>query len=259
MIPKIIFVTICTQRTGSKFLGSCLRAGADITALGEIFNPDSGQAFTYWNWVKVYGHNNTFNQISEELLDLFFEQIYIQFGPFHFDLMFNQVSAITPAWHNSPNHFIYDYLITRDFHVIHLKRDIYNSFLSTKLLELSGNAHSRNVIQDDENVEFISFSIDTDEFERYLISVYDWHQVTEKAFIAYNKCFTIFFDYLISNDGYLPADLIQFFSYSLKVFLEEYGDNVQVRVCKFGTSPKLNYQITNSDELHEIINKLTNE
>ncbi len=238
MPESTVVVNICSQRTGSKFFGSCLRAGADIVPLGEVFNPDAGQAFTFWSWLAVNGKNEFGNGISVRVLDRFFEALYTQFGPFYFDLMYNQMSAVTPSWTDGFGIFVLEYFKRKKFHVIHTERNPADIFVSLKKLSLTGVAHARagQSLVEAKNIDISLYSA---EFRDFRKNYYAWVGAVNQEFGDYDRFFNLSFDRLTSAGGRLPDDLVSFLSAAVRCSGPEYGDYVQVRDSVFGKAPRI--------------------
>lgn len=238
MTENSMIVNLCNQRTGSKFLGSCLRAGADVVPLGELFNPDSGQALTFWSWLEVSGRQAFGNRISVSMLDRFFEGLYTQFGPFYFDLMYNQMSALTPSWTDQFGLFILRYLRERKAHVIHTMRDPGDIFTSLKKLEKTGVAHARSGV---EQVDLASLEplLGSEDFRNFRENYFQWRDAVNQAFAGYERFFSLDFDHLVARGDYLPEDLLHFLSAAVRHAGQEYGDHVQIRGSMFGKAPQI--------------------
>lgn len=246
------FVTLCNQRSGSKFLGGCLRAGADVTALGEIFNPDIGQSLTFWSWLAEFGNDRKISQVTDTLLGQFMGALYTQFGPFHFDIMLNQISAITPPWHNSAIPFILDYLKNCGFYVIMIERSPLDTFISVKKLEITGVAHER---ESDKPHDIKQIYINPSEYENFLIDINNWNKLISSHFKNYDRFVKVTFDELVSNHGFLPDNINKFISDALFNMNNVYGTSVQTRKNVFGKSPLNQIIVSNFDELAVIEKK----
>jgi hypothetical protein len=257
MIPDFsAVVTISNQRCGSKFIGSCLRAGADLRALGEIFNPDPGQALTYWSWLasQIPTHATT-NRVSLELLDRFFESLYVQFGPFHFDLMYNQMSAISPPWHDRCSLFVLDYLRYRGIRPLHCVRSPLDVFKSLQRLRASGVAHASPHAASS-GPGALELSIDLVALRTFMENYWRWADAVDRAIADCAGAKKVTFEHVISADGYLPADVAGFFSDAVRVSGPEYGQHVQLRPSRFGTAPESGIRFSNAAEAEALYQEM---
>jgi hypothetical protein len=243
------FVTICSQRSGSKFLGSCFRAGSDIVALGEIFNPDLHDVLNFWTWLSNHTNNKAVNQVSNELLDKFMSDLYTQFGPFHFDLMYNQIMGVTPPWNDISEPYILNYLKSKGFYVIELHRNVTDLFISLEKLLLTNNAHAREAITIDSTDPMFSFDVNLSKYENFFVEINRWNILINKSFKNYDRVISLDFNELISNDGFLPDNLKNYISDALLSMNNVYGELIQCRKCTFGKSPANKVVIKNYLEL----------
>lgn len=230
-------VNICNQRTGSKFLGSCLRAGAALIPLGELFNPDAGSALTFWSWLAGRGSRFFGNGISRHSLDEFFGEIYRQVGPFYFDLMYNQISAIAPSWHDQFGFFILRYLRERGANIIHTERSPEDIYVSLARLAKTGIPHVRadstRIWAEDPKDE-----VNVSDMEHFKSNYLQWRDAVNRELSGYDRCFHLTFSHLISTNDFLPDDLISFISTACARIGPEYADFIQVRKTMYGRSPE---------------------
>jgi hypothetical protein len=257
MLPDFSAVaTISNQRCGSKFIGSCLRAGADFRPLGEIFNPDAGQALTYWSWLASQsGLAATTNKVSVALLDRFFDSVYVQFGPFHFDLMYNQLSAVCPPWHDHCSLFIVDYLRQRRIRLLHCLRSPLDVFLSLQRLRVSGVAHSSPRVSGSEHPG-AELTVDLAALRGFVENYWRWADTVGRQ-LAHDPCgMTVEFDELVSADGFLPPRVMAFFVNAIKASGPEYGQHMQLRRSLFGTAPDLGIRFSNGDDAAALYTQL---
>lgn len=241
-------VTISNQRCASKFIGSCLRAGADFRALGEIFNPDPGQALTYWTWLASRAPStDSTNRVSIGLLDEFFKSLYVQFGPIQFDLMYNQLSAICPPWHDSCSLFVLDYIRSRPIRPLHCVRSPLDVYLSLERLRVSGQAHASPRASGSGSAA-AELSIDLDALRSFITNYWQWSSTVDRAIAECPGAKTVEFKHVISNDGFLPPDLVAFFAEAIRNSGPEYGQHIQLRRSQFGRTGESDIRFCNVDE-----------
>jgi hypothetical protein len=256
----ISFVTICNQRSASKFISSCFAYGIDVIPLGEIFNPDNGQILSYWGWLQENGHDRKINQTTEATLDLFFAQIFERFGPFSFDLMYNQIPAICPAWSDSPNFFILDYFKNKGFNILNLTRNPLDIFISLKTLEKTNTPHQTSEIKTiclpEETSEFI---LNPMEFSQFHTRIRTWDSIINSFFTNYTKYLHIDYADIDFSTGILPDSINNFCSKILFEHMNKINEQsdkpmntVQLYPNWYGKSPLTNITIVNFDELNRI-------
>lgn len=224
-------VNVCHQRTGSKFFGACLKRGLDIVPLGEIFNPDGYEPLNFWIWLK--GTTRLENPvISEETLDLFFYDLYRQFGLSCFDLMYNQTTAITPKYNNECEPFIINYFKKRGFAIVHTVRDPFDVNVSIKLLEVSNIPHENH---SHNNINF-DLNISLPDTLKFVTNYFKWVNLINSCIDGYFNAYSLEFNELVSNNGFLPDALKKFLSEYSKTLSNHLGDNIQLLPALSGRS-----------------------
>lgn len=142
MADRKAIVILTHQRSGSKWLGHLIRDKFSIMHIGEIFSPDGDGLMDYRYYIEKIKFNDYLSSNKYNLLDIYFDKLHKYTGnALCFDLMFNQTDWISSGW-NSNNKFIYEYIASRNFIVIDLRRSDIDIFVSMKALELSEHAHS---------------------------------------------------------------------------------------------------------------------
>jgi hypothetical protein len=130
MEPKVL-VTIATQRSGTKFLGHCLNAGALVRSLGECFQPgDPDRPFPRFlaGWFAAHPGFDFRGAQIQALLDGFLDDLLARCDRpvLHLDVMYNNLGAFSGAWSWPPpggGSALVALLRRRGAAVIHLVRD----------------------------------------------------------------------------------------------------------------------------------------
>lgn len=250
-----IFCTFAWQRSGTKFLSSCLRKGIDIIPLGEIFNPDGNGFINYYNWANNEQKTNKVDIITEVNLDDFFAQILSQFGPVHFDVMLNQLIGVSPKWSDVITPYFIEYTKSRGSWVVLLTRSTASSFLSSEILEISGQPHE---VITSKSKKIKEFSVDLNKYVLYHKKIESFYELIRINFSDYPRFIEIPFYDLIGNNGLLPINLTNFFSMAIKNYYgEDFETNIQIKGSALGKS-SFNPQdyILNYSEIEEMENKL---
>ncbi|MBB5690485.1 hypothetical protein GXW77_17820 [Roseomonas alkaliterrae] len=144
-------VTIATQRSGTKFLGTAFSAGGLVRSLGEVLQPGAPAAFGRF-FADFVRPRDAFAFEAAEMtacLDAFLARLAAQVAParLHFDLMYNTLGALAPIW-TLPDagpaaNFLLDWLKARGAGVIHLLRpDLAECHASHVIAETRGLYHS---------------------------------------------------------------------------------------------------------------------
>jgi len=137
----VFICTIAAQRSGTKFLGSLFNTGTEVTALGEILNPDSDGATSFGCFLRSRPMAELFALGAEAVLDRYLNGLKRFRGAIHFDLMFNQLEFCCISWNPFPGPFMYEFIKARKFVAILLKRDAREILISRKTLMETGLAH----------------------------------------------------------------------------------------------------------------------
>ncbi len=249
MYFPFVSVNVCNQRTGSKFLGSCLRSGGEVVSLGEIFNPNHGQALTFYSWLADYVGRPFRGRLSWDMLDTFFSALYAQFGPVHFDLMYNQINGLSRIWQDEYGLDILKYFDSRGFFIIHTVRRPAEIFLSIKRLEATGIPHLRPEEQIDIGHTETAIALDMDEFCRFEENYRKWRSAVAEALDGCRRYLELKFDDLTANGGYLPQNVQDFFRVGLRESGVSDGNFVQGKAADFGKAPKSMVRFSNEDQI----------
>jgi hypothetical protein len=137
----MLVVTITQQRSGSKFLGSLLRAKFGMLALGEVFNPDSLTPYSYRQFVLANGLERVLKEGAVPTLNRYFQGLSELGAIRQLDVMFNQIAWPCLGWNPYAHEFLHGYLMSCDAVVLSLIRNSHDVFLSEKTLQIAGVPH----------------------------------------------------------------------------------------------------------------------
>lgn len=156
--------TITTQRSGSKLLGGCFLGGTVVSPFGEVFNPESSSAGSF----KLFAAHDRpdYNKESGyDILRRYFNSLEEIRAIAHIDIMFNQLEIASVTWSPDPYFFIYSYLKWAQAVVIHLERDVEDTYLSARYLQqVGGGAHNF----DNTSIKRAAgLTLDIDDYYRY--------------------------------------------------------------------------------------------
>ena len=202
----MIIVTVSTQRSGTKLLGTCFGSGTQIKPLGEIFNPDRIALRCYSQFLKAEGYRTLQELPADIVLDRYFAHIFHTWRPIHFDLMFNQLEIPCLSWNPFPGFFMYGYLRSRGALVISLERDVVDTYVSGKFLERTGVAHGY-VADPQHAIE--PLVLDANDFTNYARTV-RWHQDQLHLAMANYPNFHIINYTDLAASAKLPDNLLSF-------------------------------------------------
>jgi hypothetical protein len=182
----MLIITTATQRSGTKAMGLCFKCGTEIVPLGEVFNPEYNTGYSFHEFVERRGIANLIRMGSTEYLDYYFHELQLIHGNIHIDIMYNQIEAPCLAWNPYSTYYIFGYLKSRQVPVIHLRRNVIDSFVSEKYLELSGGrAHYFSKSETEQSIETKSFEISTSEYCEYKSRVSYFRACIDEAMKGY--------------------------------------------------------------------------
>jgi len=146
-----LFVTIATQRSGTKALGSALNNGTIVESLGELFTgAEAPQRDPLRRLTRIICARERFSfsladwhAVLDELFGVYAEEAGRPF--LHLDLMYNQLGAFSPRLETQDGvrsrSTLLTYLVSRQVPVIHLVRPVGECLRSEVAMHLSGVAH----------------------------------------------------------------------------------------------------------------------
>jgi hypothetical protein len=195
----MLVATITTQRSGSKLLASCFNSGLEARSLGEIFNPDAWRhPGNFLQYLRAAGPN-IFDRPTEEVLDEYFRNIKeVISSVIHFDIMYNQMEVPCRSWNPYYVPFIIGYLMSRNSVIISLERNVRDTYVSGKYLEL--NQSAAHVVSLDMRPETKKgVDLDLDDYQLYKAGVLRQRNVVRKALESYPYFHVCDYDHLASN------------------------------------------------------------
>ena len=137
-------VTISTQRSGTKLLGSCFNKGTEVLSVGEIFHDKSSSPLSLKNYVlrhPDFGPRYVVGQ-AFEMLDDYFSELQGLYPCIHFDVMYSNMTFFGPLWWDQPAAIpLLQYFRSRNFAVIHLQRSPADCYVSALNAEFTGKYH----------------------------------------------------------------------------------------------------------------------
>lgn len=234
----MLIATLSTQRSGTKLLANCFKSGTVVTPFGEVFNPDVSYVGSFFEFMKNRGCKLIPNG-NDELLNNYFESFFGLFSIVSIDVMFNQIEIPSVTWNAHRYLSFYGYLRNIRAVVISLERDILDSFVSMKYLEISGDQPHYYTRPSEKRV-FSGLSIDEYEFSMYRQNVI-WHRnLIYEAMKDYNLFYQL--DYsVIANNKSIPKDLIEMiFASSKEHNIEIDAERIQIHQPSIFPS-KINY------------------
>jgi hypothetical protein len=206
-----ICVTIATQRSGTKALGACFNSGAALLTLGEIFHDDNKTITGFARFAESRGdfaHKYVTGQV-ESILDDYFVALGKMYFGIHFDFMYGNMDFLGPLWTDpAPRPAIFNYFISREFAVIHLKRNPRDSFISLKDAQRSSFYHfstngksidsaSGSKLENDDPADVAAG------YGSYKAGIIRQRSKVDRAFKGYSHYTSINYEELIGNDGFL--------------------------------------------------------
>lgn len=204
-------VTIATQRSGTKFLGTAFSAGGGLVrSLGEVFQPGGPAGFGRF-FAEFVAARGSFGFVAEEMtaaLDAFVERLRAQVAPamLHFDLMYNNLGALTPVWTlpvAPPGaNFLAGWLRARRAGVIHLIRpDLAECFASHVIAEARGVYHSGS---DAEAARDMALTLSAERALTYMQPILRTRRYVQRAFAGHARYLEITYPAFIAGQTVAP-------------------------------------------------------
>ncbi len=186
-------VTIATQRSGTKFLGTALSAGALVASRGEVFQPGGPARFGAF-FAEFAAQRGSFGFEAVEvaaMLDAFVARLSAEVAPalLHFDLMYNNLGAFGPVWSQAvpgPRaNFLLNWIGQRGAGVIHLVRpDLAECLASHVIAEARGVYHTGNAA---EAARDIAVTIGAEQATAYMLPILRARRFVRQAFAGYPR------------------------------------------------------------------------
>lgn len=204
-------VTIATQRSGTKFLGTALSAGSVIRSLGEAFQPGPGGADFRGFFGRFVAARGGFGFEAEEMtaaFDAFVEHLRERVAPagLHFDLMYNNLGAFGPIWSlplGAPgSNFLLNWLKARRAAVIHLIRpDLAECYASHVIAEARGIYHTGN---DQDAARGMNVTLSADQALTYMLPVLRTRRFVQRAFAGYVRYLEVTYPDMVAGQTVAP-------------------------------------------------------
>ena len=171
-----------------------------------MFNPDAHLAGSFHLFREADKQLRSGN-IDFSYLPRYFESLEALRSIAQFDVMFNQVEISTITWNPYPTFFLYGMLKDLKAIVVHLERDVSDTYLSMKYLENSGANSAHNYASEDSSIDKVdSILLDYEDFEQYQ-KFHIWHR---KQLCDAMKDYSLFYRLPYQNlvdAGGIPDDL----------------------------------------------------
>jgi hypothetical protein len=206
-----LVVTIATQRSGTKALGACFNAGTTLLTLGEIFH-DNNRSITgfprFAENSKDFARKYVTGQVESILDDYFALLSQIYFGV-HFDFMYGNMNFLGSLWTEPTSKVaIFDYFISREFAVIHLKRKPRETFISLKDAQRSSVYHVSTSgealdVAAGEKLENDNLAEVASSYASYKTGIIRQRSTVDRAFKGYSYYTSIDYEELIGDDGFM--------------------------------------------------------
>lgn len=204
-------VTIATQRSGTKFLGTSLSAGEVCRSLGEVFQPGAGGSDFRSFFAEFVAARGGFGFEAEEMgacLDAFIARLREGVAPamLHFDLMYNNLGSFAPIWTlpvGAPGtNFLAAWLKSRRAAVIHLVRpDLAECFASHVIAQARGVYHTGN---DADAARDMQLTLSADQALSYMLPILRTRRFVQRAFGGYARFIEITYPDFIAGQGIAP-------------------------------------------------------
>jgi hypothetical protein len=205
-------VTIATQRSGTKFLGTAFSAGGGLVrSMGEAFQPGGPAGFRRFFGAFVAARDG-FGFEAEEMaacLDAFVARLSEQVAParLHFDLMYNNLGSLAPIWTlpaPPPGaNFLFNWLKGRRAGVIHMVRpDLAECFASHVIAETRGVYHSGN---DRDAARDMALTLSAEQARTYMLPILQTRRYVQRGFEGYDRFLEITYPDYVDGQSVAPA------------------------------------------------------
>lgn len=209
-----ICVTIATQRSGTKLLGNCFNAGTEILALGELFHDQSTSPLSFKRFVSAYSGFAEMYSMGRlfDVLDSYFDELRGLYKNVQFDLMYSNLYFGGPLWWDDPSKLpILEYFISRQFAVIHLIRNVTDTYVSLVNAQLTGSYHETADGITSTPVEYPEFSPEygdiLSKYEAYARNTLKYRGAVAEYLKEYPYACAIDFEDMLSKQGVLTNDV----------------------------------------------------
>lgn len=204
-------VTIATQRSGTKFLGTAFTAGNQCRSVGEAFQPGAGGQDFRQFFAEFVAARGGFGFEADEMgacLDHFVERLRAKVAPamLHFDLMYNNLGCFAPIWSMpapAPGaNFLVNWLKSRRAGVIHLIRpSLAECFASHVIAERRGIYHTGN---DQDAAREMQVVLSAEEALAYMLPILTTRRFVQRGFGGYARYLEITYPDFVAGQGVAP-------------------------------------------------------
>jgi hypothetical protein len=212
MAPPIL-VTIATQRSGTKFLGACLTAGAAVRSFGEPFKPpppDSPFPAFAIDWMARRPGFAFRGSEMAAMLDAFLDGLAARAAAAgrvaHLDIMYNNLGAFTGAWtwplHPGGASVLCSVLRARGAAVIHLVRDSLAELVASTLIAERRGYHRRDPLTPEDGA--LRLSADLVAAERQMRDILAARAFVRRAFHGHAAVVELAYPDFIAGAGLAP-------------------------------------------------------
>jgi len=212
-MPAPLLVTIATQRSGTKFLGACLNAGALVRSFAEPFKPpppDSAFPGFAAAWIASRPGFAFRGAEMAALLDGFLDSLAAraaeQGRTAHLDVMYNNLGAFTGAWtwpvRDGGDSPLCHVLRRRGAKVIHLVRESVAECVASRLIAEQRGYHRRRALDAPESA--LRMDIDLPAAEREMRHILAARAFVRRAFRGYPGLVELAYPGFVSGRGLAP-------------------------------------------------------
>lgn len=205
------FVTIATQRSGTKAFAQSLNNGSLVRSAYEIFLPNNQAGSITRAFVAHLGRHPDFAFSAEEMngfLDGFFTELHASTDRdwLHFDVMYDNLGVFSTLWTYPVGlpwrNLLMGYLRSRGIFVLHLVReDILECFASNII------AQTRNLYHTDKDVPAQAeapITLDPDRALHYVLPVARTRELVREAFRGNRRYLELTYPDFIETDRIAP-------------------------------------------------------
>jgi hypothetical protein len=209
MEPKVL-VTLATQRSGTKFLGHCLNAGALVRSMGECFQPgDPDRPFPRFlaGWFAAHPEFDFRGAQIQALLDGFLDALLAGCDRpvLHLDVMYNNLGAFSGAWSWPPpggGSALVALLRRRGAAIIHLVRDSAAESHASTLIAAQRGYHRSSALRAGE--EALRLEADLRRAGREMRAILDARDFVRRAFRGHPRLVELRYPDFIDGQGLAP-------------------------------------------------------
>ncbi|GGG27190.1 hypothetical protein GCM10010964_13880 [Caldovatus sediminis] len=207
-----VIVTLATQRSGTKFLGTALGNGERVASFGEVFQPGRPAPSFGRFFARHLAGRESFAFSGPEMfecLDAFFAELHEAAAGrafVHVDVMYNNLGALTPIWarpmSDPHDNFLLNYFKSRGMVLLHLlRRDLADCYASHVIAESRGIYHTGD---DRANAEAVSVTLDAAAAVAYLHPILKARRYVRRALAGYPRALEVEYPGFIAGPTVAP-------------------------------------------------------